>query len=72
MALRLWPLQALARTVSDDKGDKKAAAKGKDSAKKPSFPAPPRKHPPREFGGAEGPDPTRYGDWQHKGRCSDF
>jgi len=25
-----------------------------------------------EIGGAKGPDPTRYGDWQHKGRVSDF
>ncbi|MFQ5634356.1 MAG: DUF1674 domain-containing protein [Gammaproteobacteria bacterium] len=27
---------------------------------------------PREIGGAEGPDPTRYGDWERKGRCIDF
>ena len=20
----------------------------------------------------EGPEPTRYGDWEQKGRCSDF
>jgi homeobox protein ESX1 len=32
-------------------------------------PAPAR---PAEIGGAPGPDPTRYGDWQHKGRVSDF
>jgi hypothetical protein len=25
-----------------------------------------------ELGGVEGPEPTRYGDWQHKGRVSDF
>jgi D-3-phosphoglycerate dehydrogenase len=25
-----------------------------------------------EVGGTEGPEPTRYGDWQHKGRVSDF
>ncbi|MGH6717923.1 MAG: DUF1674 domain-containing protein [Alphaproteobacteria bacterium] len=28
--------------------------------------------PATETGGAPGPDPTRYGDWQHKGRVSDF
>jgi len=28
--------------------------------------------PPKEIGGAKGPDPTRYGDWEHKGRCTDF
>jgi hypothetical protein len=27
---------------------------------------------PKEIGGAEGPEPTRYGDWQHKGRVTDF
>lgn len=27
---------------------------------------------PREIGGAKGPEPTRYGDWEHKGRCTDF
>jgi hypothetical protein len=26
----------------------------------------------REIGGPKGPEPTRYGDWEHKGRCSDF
>ena len=25
-----------------------------------------------EFGGPKGPEPTRYGDWQIKGRVSDF
>ena len=25
-----------------------------------------------EFGGRKGPDPTRYGDWENKGRCVDF
>jgi hypothetical protein len=28
--------------------------------------------PPREIGGPKGPEPTRYGDWEVKGRCSDF
>jgi hypothetical protein len=27
---------------------------------------------PKEIGGPKGPEPTRYGDWEHKGRCSDF
>jgi hypothetical protein len=33
----------------------------------PSKPA-----PVREIGGASGPDPTRYGDWERAGRCIDF
>ncbi len=27
---------------------------------------------PVEFGGREGPDPVRYGDWEKNGRCIDF
>ena len=27
---------------------------------------------PRETGGPAGPEPTRYGDWEQKGRCTDF
>ena len=27
---------------------------------------------PVELGGPEGPEPTRYGDWERKGRCIDF
>jgi len=27
---------------------------------------------PREIGGPTGPEPTRYGDWEKKGRCIDF
>ncbi len=26
----------------------------------------------KEHGGQEGPDPTRYGDWEKGGRCTDF
>lgn len=25
-----------------------------------------------EIGGPKGPEPTRYGDWEIGGRCSDF
>ena len=27
---------------------------------------------PKEWGGREGPEPTRYGDWEKNGRCIDF
>jgi len=27
---------------------------------------------PREIGGPKGPEPTRYGDWERRGRCVDF
>jgi hypothetical protein len=26
----------------------------------------------KEFGGRDGPEPTRYGDWEKNGRCIDF
>jgi hypothetical protein len=28
--------------------------------------------PPKEIGGPKGPEPTRFGDWEKNGRCSDF
>ncbi len=37
-------------------------------AEKP--PEPPKR--PKEIGGPSGPEPTRYGDWEKNGRCSDF
>ena len=27
---------------------------------------------PIEINGPKGPEPTRYGDWEQKGRCTDF
>ena len=27
---------------------------------------------PKEFGGPNGLEPTRYGDWERRGRCIDF
>jgi len=27
---------------------------------------------PSEVGGPSGPEPTRYGDWERRGRCIDF
>jgi Protein of unknown function (DUF1674) len=36
-------------------------------------PAPPPKPDlPKEIGGQKGPEPTRYGDWEKNGRCTDF
>jgi len=28
--------------------------------------------PEPEIGGQKGPEPTRYGDWEKGGRCTDF
>jgi len=27
---------------------------------------------PTEVGGPSGPEPTRFGDWEQAGRCTDF
>lgn len=52
-----------------------AAAAGKDdaAASKPPPPSPaPAADKPVEIGGPKGPEPTRYGDWEQNGRCTDF
>jgi hypothetical protein len=46
-------------------------------APQPSPPAPAAQGPaeaalPREIGGRDGPEPTRFGDWEKAGRCIDF
>jgi hypothetical protein len=45
-------------------------------ADQPAAPAPAPARPqadlPPETGGPSGPEPTRYGDWERAGRCSDF
>jgi hypothetical protein len=40
----------------------------------PKTPEPAKKLPerPKEIGGPKGPEPTRYGDWEQNGRCTDF
>ena len=47
---------------SEDKDNKKNKVIPKDKTKKPK----------KEIGGQEGPEPTRYGDWEKKGITSDF
>jgi hypothetical protein len=42
----------------------------KDQAKAPT--PKPATTPQPEVGGRDGPEPTRYGDWEVKGICSDF
>jgi len=40
--------------------------------KKPVEKTPAIKETEEEFGGREGPEPTRYGDWEKNGIISDF
>ncbi len=39
-------------------------AAAKDAEKKAAM--------PEEIGGQKGPEPTRFGDWEKNGRCTDF
>ena len=54
-------------TIAKNKkdNDRQDEAKIKSSVKN-------QKQSSREYGGREGPDPTRFGDWEKGGRCIDF
>lgn len=43
-----------------------------ESRQQPTPPPPAAPKRPKEIGGPKGKEPTRYGDWEHNGRCSDF
>ena len=50
-----------------DPGVKEKEAKGASSTAKAA-----EQTQPAERGGPKGPEPTRYGDWEARGRCTDF
>jgi hypothetical protein len=52
--------------------DKDGAARGQAVADNPPPGQPPVPAQPVEHGGPPGPEPTRFGDWERKGRCIDF
>ena len=57
-------------------------AHARSAARKPSAPSPRpkngagkprrRRKMPKEYGGRDGPEPVRYGDWEKKGIAVDF
>ena len=49
-----------------------AAAALKPKAPETAPPVPAKAESVAEIGGPKGPEPTRFGDWERKGRCSDF
>ena len=59
------------KTSGDTGADGKAGANAADAAKDATT-RPDGSVMPREINGPKGPEPTRYGDWVQKGRCSDF
>ena len=54
--------EAAKRALAEAEARRQAKA-AEDAAKPPK---------PKEIGGPQGPDPTRYGDWERKGIASDF
>jgi len=64
------PARSAAPRVTGD--DLEAAAKRKAAAAKDPKDLLDPANWPEEIGGPEGPEPTRYGDWERKGICSDF
>jgi hypothetical protein len=50
----------------------KPAAKPAESPSAPAKPGDGSTKKPVEIGGPAGPEPTRYGDWERNGRCTDF
>ena len=57
-----------AHTKPDDNVESTAASADTHNASD----VPTGKEQPKEIGGRDGPDPTRYGDWEKNGRCIDF
>jgi len=55
--------------LQDPSGQARTRDAGPERAKRPKTTG---KSPGREIGGPPGPEPTRYGDWERNGRCTDF
>ncbi len=54
--------------MSDSKSQDNAVATEEDGATEQEQ----EQQRPKEYGGPKGKEPTRYGDWEKKGRCIDF
>jgi len=56
----------------DPNGKLQPSADGELAPPADSSPSTPPDSRRREIGGPPGPEPTRFGDWEKKGRCIDF
>jgi hypothetical protein len=56
----------------DDSLPSKPLSDAQPSIEKPSIEKLPTDLHRAEIGGREGPEPTRFGDWELRGRCIDF
>ena len=52
--------------------DQSSVVRNEQKPAAPDTPEPVVRKKPKEIGGPPGPEPTRYGDWQYNGRCTDF
>jgi hypothetical protein len=67
---RIWQTAPVTETNAPQQ-DQPGSPIAESSPAKPQ-PRPEAASRPREVGGRDGPDPTRYGDWEKGGRCIDF
>lgn len=58
--------------TDSDKNPASPAPDGQPAPSSGSAGAPPARETAKEIGGPKGPEPTRYGDWEVGGRCTDF
>ena len=58
------PMAKKSQSVAVDAGGKGEVAAVSTDATEQKMPA--------EINGPKGPEPTRYGDWEQNGRCTDF
>ncbi len=65
-------VQILAQYMPMQPSDPQPGVAVADEAPVAGGKAPPAPQSPREIGGPAGPEPTRFGDWERKGRCIDF
>jgi hypothetical protein len=61
-----------AHAAADRSASVDAAAPTSPTIDAVDTPAPLPSAVPVEIGGRDGPEPTRYGDWEMRGRCIDF
>ena len=71
------PIQALSNHMktpdqTPHSGDAPAPRENVAEADPSSIESDPDTATTREIGGPKGLEPTRYGDWERKGRCVDF
>ena len=59
--------EVITLTMSDEREQAKPDARSQANETKPAA-----TREAREIGGPQGPEPTRYGDWERAGRCIDF